>query len=135
MSVKETFKDFRSRLGLSIRDAAKAMGMKSPSGWQHYESVGADKEEIPAEMAIKMLYEWVGQGNPMITKEEILAICPTLAQFIEHMGPGSAQTYNSMLRFDERPIKLSIDVEVEDIDHLKLICDTINGAFDKLPRQ
>lgn len=74
-SITKTVKSLRERAGLTMGAMAKALGYKTPSGYQRYEDASAYgggflKRDIVAGLARAL----VGKGDPAVTEREVWAL-------------------------------------------------------------
>lgn len=70
--VTERLKTMRNRAGVTMADAAKALGYKTPSGYQHYEDPKKFLQKyLPSEIIEMLIPLFVGRGQPPVTDEEV----------------------------------------------------------------
>lgn len=70
--VTERLKALRNRAGVTMREAAGAIGKKTPSGYQHYEDPNKFfRPYLPHEIIKDLIPLFVGRGEPPITEEEM----------------------------------------------------------------
>lgn len=70
--VTERLKAMRNRAGVTMRDAAKALGYKTASGYQHYEDPKKfPHNNLPHEILEKLVPLFAGRGEPPIDEEEV----------------------------------------------------------------
>jgi phage repressor protein C with HTH and peptisase S24 domain len=69
--VTERLKALRNRAGVTMAEAAQALGKKTPSGYQHYEDPKKfSRPYLPHEIIEKLIPLFVGHGEPPVTEEE-----------------------------------------------------------------
>lgn len=104
----------RTRANCSIRAAALLVGMKSPSAWKHYED-DKSRMSIPADMVITLLREWVGEGDPAISTEDVLELSPSLRDLFHETGGSFSTTIH-----DERDnLKVDIHIQARNVDDMR----------------
>lgn len=66
----------RKRAGLSMADMIKALGLKTTSGYQHYEKPagGFSKSALPLDFTRKIAAVLIGKGTPPVTEDEVWAL-------------------------------------------------------------
>lgn len=73
--VTERLKALRTRAGVSMAEAAKALGHKTASGYQHYEDPKKfTRPYLSVDMIEKLLPLFVGAGSPPIQDAEVWAL-------------------------------------------------------------
>lgn len=81
--IGEKLKALRLRAGLSMEEAAKALGFARASSYQYYESpTGYDRDRLPAHMIDKLRAAFVGKGSPPIFDADI-----------DELADGSAEAF------------------------------------------
>ncbi|WP_428647790.1 LexA family protein [Roseibium sp.] len=74
--VSRQLSELKDRCGLSIRAIAREMGYQNASSIQRYFSQDYAKPALPADFVAKLLPVLVGKGDPLISREEVLALAP-----------------------------------------------------------
>ena len=73
--VAAKLRELRVRSGVSMAAAAKALGYKNASSYQHYENPDLfRKKYLPFEIAEKLAKLFMGRGTPPITTAEVMAL-------------------------------------------------------------
>ncbi len=73
--VTERLKRVRVRAGVSMAEAAKALGYKTASGYQHYEDPSKfAKKYLPREIIEALAPLFAGRGDPPVREDEVWAL-------------------------------------------------------------
>jgi phage repressor protein C with HTH and peptisase S24 domain len=73
--VTERLKALRVRAGVTMAEAAEALGYKTPSGYQHYEDPKKFfKPYLPAHVIEALLPLFTGRGEPPVQRAEVIAL-------------------------------------------------------------
>lgn len=108
-------KSLRVRADQSIREACRAIGVKTPSAWKHYED-DVDRTSMPADIVIDLLRAWEGKGDPAITTEEILQLSPSLMQLFKDTG----HHFNTSVDIERSNIKVRLKLEARCIEDVRV---------------
>ena len=87
VTISTQLVELKDRSGLSIRAIARAMGYQNASSIQRYFSADYAKPTLPADFVAKLLPVLVGKGDPLIAREEVLALAPTSLTELEFSPP------------------------------------------------
>ncbi|WP_346908501.1 S24 family peptidase [uncultured Roseibium sp.] len=79
----------KDQSGFSLREIARRMGYRNASSIQRYFSTDFVKPSLPADFVAKLLPVLEGQGDPPITREQILDLAPTLVTEFDIAPSGS----------------------------------------------
>lgn len=76
--ITQRIKAIREQAGLTMDEAAAALGYKTTSGYQHYEDPAKFRQEyLPPKLATKFIKAFVGRGRPgesPVTVDQILEL-------------------------------------------------------------
>ncbi|MCV0427169.1 MAG: hypothetical protein K5905_17040 [Roseibium sp.] len=86
-SLHEKLQDLKERSGLSLRAIAREMGYSQASSIQRYFSVDYPETGLPANFISKLLAVLPGKGQPVITRDEILALADGSVAEIQRKAP------------------------------------------------
>jgi hypothetical protein len=92
--VTERLKALRLRAGVTMAEAAQALGYKTASGYQHYEDPRKfTRPYVPRETVEKLVPLFVGKGEPPIQKEEVWSLGGGISPTIIMPEPPPPRTF------------------------------------------
>ena len=86
-SLHAKLQNLKDRSGLSLRAIAREMGYSQASSIQRYFSADYPETGLPANFISKLLAVLPGKGEPVITREEILALADGSVAEIQRKAP------------------------------------------------
>jgi len=92
LSLHTRLQDLKERSGLSLRAIAREMGYSQASSIQRYFSVDYPETGLPANFISKLLAVLPGKGEPVITREEVLALADGSVAEIQRKAPALPKT-------------------------------------------
>ena len=104
-TVPETLKKLRIRAGCSMLEAARAVGLKTASGYQRYEDVVIYKKKyLPVDKAEGLAELLAGKGLPPIDRAEVIALAGPIAWEGKGASPDVIPAFSPEFGPDQVPV-------------------------------